>query len=117
MPAGASPKREREYEKLKASFKKEGRYAGREEEVASRIVNKQRKQFGETQDERRKDRAGKSPDRGLPIADYQTLTIRAIEQRLGALSKGDLRKIERHERKNKNRATLLARIERALERA
>ena len=48
MPAGASPKREREYQKLKRLFKKEGRYAGREEEIAARIVNKQRAEHGET---------------------------------------------------------------------
>ncbi len=48
MPIGASPKREREYQKLKRKFKKEGRYAGREEEVAARIVNKQRAEHGET---------------------------------------------------------------------
>jgi hypothetical protein len=48
MPKGASPKREREYKKLETEFKKEHRYPGREEEVASRIVNKQRAQHGET---------------------------------------------------------------------
>jgi len=48
MPRGASPKREREYKKLERKFKKEKRYAGREEEVAARIVNKQRAQSGET---------------------------------------------------------------------
>lgn len=48
MPRGASPKREREYQKLERKFKKEGRYKGREEEVASRIVNKQRAESGET---------------------------------------------------------------------
>ncbi len=53
MPAGASPKREREYEKLKRKFKKEGRYAGREEEVAARIVNKQRAESGETKHQHR----------------------------------------------------------------
>ena len=42
MPRGASPKRERDYEKLETEFKKEHRYPGREEAVASRIVNKQR---------------------------------------------------------------------------
>jgi hypothetical protein len=49
MPQGASPKREREYQKLERKFKKEGRYKGREEEVASRIVNKQRAESGETE--------------------------------------------------------------------
>ena len=56
MPRGASPKREREYNELKREFKKEGRYKGREEEVAARIVNKQRSEYGETKDEKRKDR-------------------------------------------------------------
>lgn len=48
MPRGASPKREREYEELKQEFKEEHRYPGREEEVAARIVNKQRREHGET---------------------------------------------------------------------
>ena len=52
MPRGASPKREREYKELKSKFKSEGRYKGREEEVASRIVNKQRAEKGETKKKR-----------------------------------------------------------------
>jgi hypothetical protein len=48
MPAGASPKREREYRTLKREFEREGRYPGREEEVAARIVNRQRAERGET---------------------------------------------------------------------
>ncbi len=39
MPRGTSPKREREYEKLKKRFKQEDRYKGREEEVAARIAS------------------------------------------------------------------------------
>lgn len=50
MPRGSSPKREREYRELKEEFEDEGRYAGREEEVAARIVNKQRAERGETKD-------------------------------------------------------------------
>jgi hypothetical protein len=48
MPVGISPKREREYKEIKSKFKKEGRYKGCEEEVAARIVNKQRAEHGET---------------------------------------------------------------------
>jgi hypothetical protein len=48
MPTGASPKREREYKEIETTFKKEGRYPGRDEEVAARIVNKQRAENGET---------------------------------------------------------------------
>ena len=48
MPVGASAKREREYKEIKAKIKKEHRYPGREEEVAARIVNKQRAEHGDT---------------------------------------------------------------------
>jgi len=54
MPRGASPKREREYEELKSKFKRSGRYGGRAEEVAARIVNKQRAQHGETKTTKKK---------------------------------------------------------------
>ena len=50
MPRGSSAKREHEYDKLKTEFKKEHRYPGREDELAARIVNKQRKRAGETKD-------------------------------------------------------------------
>jgi hypothetical protein len=60
MPRGASPKREREYKELKSEFKKEGRYKGREEEVASRIVNKQRREAGETKAQKKKKPSRKS---------------------------------------------------------
>jgi hypothetical protein len=48
MPRGASPKRERQYKKIARKAKKEGRYKGREKEVAARVVNKQRAKAGET---------------------------------------------------------------------
>lgn len=47
MPRGVSPKREHEFEKLKHQFQHDHRYPGREEEVAARIVNKQRREAGE----------------------------------------------------------------------
>ena len=103
MPRGASQKREREYEELKEKFKKSGRYKGRETEVASRIVNKQRAEYGETKREKQKDRQGKSPDGELPIAKYQHKTIAEIRRKLNQLSKKDLRKIEQYESKHKDR--------------
>lgn len=114
MPAGASPKREREYGKLQSRFKKEGRYHGREEEVAARIVNKQRAQFGETQAEKEKDRLGKSPDRGLPLEDYQSLTIPQVLQRMEGLTAAQLRKIRTYESRHKNRKGLMQVLERRL---
>lgn len=114
MPAGASPKREGEFKQLERRFRKEGRYRGREEEVAARIVNKQRSQYGETRAEREKDRQGKSPDRGLPLADYQTLTVAQVEQRLDGLSNAEIRKIRSYEARHKARKTLLQKLDRRL---
>lgn len=42
------PKRKRQYKKVLGSIKREGRYRGREKEVAARIVNKTRRRKGET---------------------------------------------------------------------
>jgi hypothetical protein len=50
MPRGANPKREREYKEIEKKFEKEGRYKGREKEVAARIVNKQRAKAGEAKE-------------------------------------------------------------------
>jgi len=111
MPRGASPKREREYEELKSKFKRAGRYKGRAEEVAARIVNRQRAQYGETSGEKEKDREGKSPDRDLPIDNYQHLTMGEVSKKLPSLSKGDLRKIESYEKNHKNRKGVLEAIE------
>ena len=52
MPRGSSPKRERQYEKIKQSAKKSGRYGARAEEVAARTVNKIRREKGETKAQR-----------------------------------------------------------------
>ena len=59
MPRGVSPKREHEYKKIEKKFEKEGRYKGREKEVAARIVNKQRAKSGETKKSSTKRKRGK----------------------------------------------------------
>ncbi len=115
MPRGASPKREREYEDLKDRFREEGRYKGREQEVAARIVNKQRREYGETKAEKQKDREGKSPDRDLPIRDYQHLTLAEADKKLARLSPQQLRTVRSYEKKHKNRKGMLERIERRLQ--
>jgi hypothetical protein len=48
MPAGSSPKRERQYEHIKDSAKKRGESTGRAEEIAARTVNKERARSGES---------------------------------------------------------------------
>ncbi len=114
MPRGASPKREKEYRELKSEFQKSGRYQGRQEEVASRIVNKQRREYGETKGEKAKDRKGESPDRNLPIKDYQHLTIPQVSNQIGKLSTGDLKKIKKYEQSHKHRKGVLQAIDRKL---
>jgi hypothetical protein len=114
MPRGASPKREREYEKLEKEFKQEGRYKGREEEVASRIVNKQRKNSGETKAAKRKDRQGESPDRNLPVKGYDQLTVDEVAGKLDDLSTKEVKEIRTYEKKHRSRKTLLEQIDRRL---
>lgn len=48
MPAGSSPKRERQYEHIKASVKERGESGRRAEEIAARTVNKERARSGES---------------------------------------------------------------------
>jgi Rho termination factor, N-terminal domain len=48
MPKAWSGKRERQYEHVKESEKKQGRSTKRAKEIAARTVNKQRAQKGET---------------------------------------------------------------------
>jgi len=48
MPAGSSPKRERQYQHIKASVKKRGESTDRAEEIAARTVNKERARSGES---------------------------------------------------------------------
>ena len=115
MPVGASPKREREFKQLERDFKQKGRYPGREEEVAARIVNKQRAQAGETQEAQGRERDGKpvgkvagtpaAPD--LPIAGYQHLTVAQIRDKLGGLSDAQLRRLRDYEAAHKKRKGVL----------
>ncbi len=110
--SGWSKERQREYDGLVDGFEEEGRYAGREEEVAARIVNKQRTEYGETQQAQEADERGESQDRTLPIEDYDTLTIEEIGPRLDALSKRELRQVAEYEREHKDRQGVLEAVER-----
>jgi hypothetical protein len=48
MPAGSSPKRERQYEHIKDSAEKRGTSTKRAKEIAARTVNKERARSGES---------------------------------------------------------------------
>jgi general stress protein YciG len=83
MPRGASPKRERQYEKIEQSAKKSGRYGARAEEVAARTVNKIRREKGETK--ARRSASTKSSVRTGP-SKSKTAKARATKSRLSSKS-------------------------------
>lgn len=105
--------REGEYAALVRQFEREGRYLGREEEVAARVVNKQRREYGETREAEEQDRRGESPDRDLPISEYDGKTVDEVAAELDDLSPKQVRKIEEYEEEHKDRKTLLERLDRA----
>ena len=115
MPVGANPKREREFRKLEKEFKQEGRYRGREEEVAARIVNKQRAQAGETQAAQDGGGVPKAPRpaaaRGVPIDGYQHLTVAQIRDKLDGLSAAQLKQVRDYEAAHKKRKGVLAALD------
>src|SRR5438067_2277935 len=111
MPRGSNAKREREYEELKDKFKDEGRYKGRETEVAARIVNKQRAEYGETKEDKKQEREGTDADRNLPVEHYRTLTIPQVESKVQNLSTKQLNKVESYEKQHKKRKGAVEAIE------
>jgi hypothetical protein len=62
MPAGSSPKRERQYEHVKDSAKKRGESEKRAKEIAARTVNKDRAQSGEAKQKSRTSTNDVSPE-------------------------------------------------------
>lgn len=62
------------------------------------------------------DRARRSVGVGssFPILGYEDLTVAQIRQRLGKLSKADLRKVRTYERRHRKRKSLLDRVEKLL---
>jgi hypothetical protein len=116
MPRGSNPKREKEYEELKHKFESSGRYGKRAAQVAARIVNKQRAQYGETKGEKREEKEGKNADKGLPLDHYRHLTIGQLKQRLNGLSKRDLNRVKSYEEKHKARKGALSAIDAELNR-
>lgn len=54
MPSGWSDKRERQYEHIKESYRERGVSKDEAEERAARTVNSERREEGETKEQRRK---------------------------------------------------------------
>ncbi|MBL0419359.1 plasmid stabilization protein [Ramlibacter sp. AW1] len=85
MPAGSSPKRERQYEHIKESYEKRGQ-KGRAEEIAARTVNKERAEHGETQGAKAQARGsagGQSGGERTKAELYDEAKRRGIEGRSG----------------------------------
>jgi len=138
MPRGASPKREHEFEKLKHQFQHDHRYSGREEEVAARIVNKQRSEAGETKSSAGKSASaagsGRSSTRNTPhtsatsrrsakahtgnprlsVKEYAGLTIPEVTSRLASLSLSQIRRLRDYELAHKHRKGMLEKLNRKL---
>ncbi|MEV8309987.1 plasmid stabilization protein [Streptomyces flavidovirens] len=104
MPAGSSPKRERQYEHIKEGAQKRGTSEGRAKEIASRTVNKERARSGEAKSSSRTSTQDKksAPQRGGershsgaqgPTRDqlYEEAKKRNIEGR-SSMNKQELRK-------------------------
>lgn len=54
-------------------------------------------------------------DGDLPLADYDSLNVRMISERLGDLSVEEIERLRSHEAANKNRSTLLRRFDARIE--
>ena len=55
----------------------------------------------------RREETSRKDQESLPIADYDDLTVEEAKKRLSGLSEGELKKIRYHEKKHKNRNTLV----------
>jgi uncharacterized protein (TIGR02271 family) len=58
--------------------------------------------------------ATKENQEGLPVADYDDLTVEEAKERLDGQSEGELRKIRSYEKKHKNRNTLVRWLDRRI---
>ncbi|BAJ26548.1 MULTISPECIES: hypothetical protein [Kitasatospora] len=95
MPAGSSPKRERQYEHIKESELKRGASEERATEIAARTVNKERARHGESRTASRSSthdvssghRGGKRSHRGAGGPTYQQLYNEARQRGVAGRSK------------------------------
>ncbi len=92
MPKAWSNKRERQYEHVKESEKKQGRSTKRAKEIAARTVNKQRAKAGETKSGRG---SGSSPRGRSGTSDRSERTkeqLYAEAKRLGVEGRSNMNK-------------------------
>src|SRR5829696_695865 len=95
---GRSPKEARDETRLEESDK-----ADRQEETSKK-----------DQQRATNTNATKENQQSVPVADYDDLTVEEAKERLDGLSEGELRKVRSHEKKHKNRNTLLTWLDRKI---
>ncbi|MFJ1756934.1 plasmid stabilization protein [Kitasatospora sp. NPDC088134] len=103
MPAGSSPKRERQYEHIKESALKRGENEERAAEIAARTVNKERARHGESRTASRSSthdvssghRGGKRSHRGAQGPTYDQLYNEARQRGIKGRSKMNKHQLER----------------------
>ncbi|MFF0296015.1 plasmid stabilization protein [Kitasatospora sp. NPDC004615] len=103
MPAGSSPKRERQYEHIKESQLKRGASEQRAEEIAARTVNKERARHGESRTASRSSvrdvssahRGGKRSHSGAEGPTYDQLYNEARRRNVEGRSKMNKHQLEK----------------------
>ena len=103
MPAGSSPKRERQYEHIKDGLTDRGRSEDEAEEIAARTVNKERARSGEAEQASRTStddissgrRGGLRSHRGSGGRTYRQLYEEAKHKGISGRSKMNKAQLER----------------------
>ncbi|MFJ5228738.1 plasmid stabilization protein [Kitasatospora sp. NPDC088391] len=103
MPAGSSPKRERQYEHIKESELQRGASEERAAEIAARTVNKERARHGESRTASRSSthdvssghRGGKRSHRGAQGPTYDQLYNEARQRGIKGRSTMNKQQLER----------------------
>ncbi|MBA2350283.1 MAG: hypothetical protein H0V78_00380 [Burkholderiales bacterium] len=114
MPRGAGAGREREHEKLKRDFKNEGRYRRREDEVASRIVNKQRRSLLKQNQNMQKIAMKNRPAPACRSTSTTSCPSAKSAKNSNHYQRRTCEHSKNYEEKHKNRTTLIAQYDRAL---
>ncbi|WP_405015824.1 plasmid stabilization protein [Kitasatospora sp. NBC_00070] len=102
MPRGSSPKRERQYEHIKASALERGESEQRAEEIAARTVNKERARHGESKTASRSSlhdvssghRGGRRSHSGAQGLTYDQLYNEARQRNIHGRSRMNKRQLE-----------------------
>ncbi len=96
-------------EKPQGSIREDIRSIIRESISRSRAVDREAPQAGDVAPETRA-----YPEEGLPIEDYDSLNVKQVAQRLEGLVVEEIERLRDYEIKNKNRRTLIARLDRRI---